>query len=286
MSTQGALRERGALLDELRQIVQAMKNLAYAEMQRLAHAQPAQAAARDAVFEALDLVPAGAPGAPAGARGPSATGWLVIGAERGFCGAFNDRLAEEARRLSAQTADLHLLAAGRRLNGLLDGLACPVTLLGGCATLDDVDAALDEWLAALAAEAPRCREIWMLHAGESTMVRRRLVPAARAMKEEPQPAPLRYLPDPALRGALLRQAMRLQLEDGIFESLRQENRWRLAQMQRAQDHLDELSERLRRRYAALRQENITNEQETLMSSLQATISPAGAQPALWPQPAA
>jgi len=38
-------------------------------------------------------------------------------------------------------------------------------------------------------------------------------------------------------------------------------------MQRAQDHLDELGATLRKRHAALRQSDITNEQETLMSSL-------------------
>jgi F-type H+-transporting ATPase subunit gamma len=283
VSTQGALRERAALLEELRQIVQAMKNLAFAETQRLAHAQPALAAARDAVMQALERVPAAPPGAPLDPGRPPC--WLVIGAERGFCGAFNDRVAEGARQLAAGTAGLRLLAAGQRLNGLLGSLPCPVVALGGCATLDEVDATLEEWQHALALEAPRCGQIWMLHASEAGLVRRRLAPPERTAPS-PAPAALRYLPDGPLRSALLRQAMRLQLEDGIFESLRQENRWRLSQMQRAQDHLDDLSQQLRRRYAALRQENITNEQETLMSSLQASGAPGGDQPASWPLAAA
>lgn len=270
MSTQGALRERGALLEELRQIVQAMRNMAIAETNRLANAQPALAAARDAVMEALARIPAAAasPAAPAG----GAACWLVLGTERGFCGAFNERVAAAVRELAERNPAIRVLAAGERLHSVLGALPCSVVPLGGCASLDEADRTLAAWLDALGRESAACGQIWMLHAGESGIVHRRVLPPAAPAPLAPA---LRYLPDDALRRALLAQALRLELEQGIVESLAQENRARRAQMQHAQDHLDELTGQLRRRYAALRQETITSEQETLMSSLEATVAAAG-----------
>ena len=90
MSATHALRERARLLDELRQIVQAMKNMAFAEMQRLSRARAAQDEACRAVLQAL--VDMSGPIDGQSGDAPSKV-CLVIGAERGFCGAFNAHLA-------------------------------------------------------------------------------------------------------------------------------------------------------------------------------------------------
>ncbi len=280
MSGQRELRERRELLEELRQIVQAMKNLAFAEIQRLSHMQPVQAQARDAVMRALrafsgDAAPAGGPAADTDAP----VCWLLIGAERGFCGAFNDRLAAEAIAVLREEPRARLLVASQRLYEALRPESGNVLSLAGCTTLEDADAVLDEWVAALAREAPHCRAVWLLHAGEAGMVRVRLLPdpvppvgtTGTTSPTDAANPPLRYLPIQVLYPALVRQALRLLLQGGLCDSLQQENRWRLSQMQRAQDHLDELGQVLRRRNAALRQADITNEQETLMSSMQTSM---------------
>ena len=275
MSGQSVLRERAALIEELRQIVQAMKNIAFAELQRVTHLLPAQTQALEAVLKALQALPGEEDLAnAAGPRSGAPVAWLVIGAERGFCGAFNDRLASEVRTLQRQQQDLRLLVAGQRLIELLSIQAADAIVLPGCAAIEDADAVLDEWVAALAKEAPRCREVWLLHTGEGAMVRGRLMPISAELGQAPlelrarnTDALLHDLPLPALRTALAHQGLRLLLQGALFASLKQEHRWRLAQMQRAQDHLDELGQSLRRRHALLRQTEITNEQETLMSSL-------------------
>ncbi len=82
---------------------------------------------------------------------------------------------------------------------------------------------------------------------------------------------MRYLPVQALHPALVRQAVRLLLQGGRDDFLKQENRWCLSQMQRAQDQLDGLGQVLRQCHAALRQADITNEQGTLMSSMQTSV---------------
>ena len=274
MSGQSALRERAALLEELRQIVQAMKNIAFAELQRVAHLLPVQNLACDALIAALQALPEKADAREVTGRSNAPIAWLVIGSERGFCGAFNDHLATEVAALRNVDPTCRLFVAGQRLCQLLEAEPAQTIILPGCAALEDADSVLDAWIAAFSQVQAHWRELWLLYTGEATIERRRLLPIATAPKQTTSTpssqlahAPLHYLPLPALRAALEHQGLRLLLQGGLFASLKQEHRWRLAQMQRAQDHLEELGGVLRKRHAVLRQSEITNEQETLMSSL-------------------
>lgn len=270
MSGRNVLRERAALLDELGQIMQAMKNLAFAELQRVTRVLPALTLARDTLLDALRASHDGAGRKSNGRR--RAITWLVIGAERGFCGPFNARLAAAVEDLRRENPDACIAVASRRLADLIGGDAAIDLRLSGCAAIEDIEAVLDEWTSALIAEAEQGREAWLLHADAEAFARRRLLPEPELDHGSDVPrssviVPMHYLPLASLRAALLRQAVRLLLRGGLLASLEQENRWRLAQMQRAVDHLDELGRRLRRRAAILRQAEITNELETLMSSL-------------------
>jgi F-type H+-transporting ATPase subunit gamma len=264
VSATHALRERARLLDELRQIVQAMKNMAFAEMQRLSRARAAQDEACRAVLQALVDMPG--PVDRQSGDAPSKV-CLVIGAERGFCGAFNAHLAAAAADLQRADPQLQLLIAGRRLAEFLGGSAA-VQALDGCAALEEADPALDGWMQGLLAAAARDAELWLLHAGASSVAHVRIWPVPLPEHDARRGArPLHYLPRPQLLAALQRQALRLLLQRGLLESLEQENHWRLAQTQRAEDHLDELGNQLRLRYARLRQAEITNELETLMTAI-------------------
>jgi len=261
--------------------VQAMKNIAFAELQHVSRVLPAQALAYETVLQSLCALPSQPETALAAPRSSAPVAWLVVGAERGFCGAFNARLAAQVAALRHEDPTARLFIAGERLYQLAQSEAHEAVLLGGCAAIEDADNVLDEWLAALAREAPRCREVWLLYAEENAMARRRLLPEPSAPASAPvagADAPMHYLPPAALRRALVQQCVRLLLQTGLFTSLKQENRWRLAQMQHAQDHLEELGQALRKRRAALRQADITNEQETLMSSVGWETTPASRSP--------
>jgi len=274
VSGQSELRERAQLLSELRQIVQAMKNVAFAELQRLSHALPALVLARESVLRALDSVgdDPGPEQAPTGCSQPAL--WLVIGAERGFCGAFNSRLVAAIDDLRRDEPQARLLIGGRKLADLLDGHTQGFVPIAGCSSIEDAYPALDSWLAAVGSNAQGAREAGLLYLGESGPVRCRLLPAPESVRRGHDAkkegwrigTPLHYLPVPILRSALLRQALRLLLQTGLYHSLEQENHARVMQMQRAQDHLEELGRLLRRRYARLRQAEITNELEILMTS--------------------
>jgi F-type H+-transporting ATPase subunit gamma len=278
MTGQHALRERAELLAELHDIVQAMKNLAFAQLQRVGRELPALAQARGAVLDALRRVdqfdPAVPPVAPTRAGPPPVT-WLVIGAERGFCGAFNARLVAAVEELRRAQPDTRVLVASRRLIDLLGSEAAGLVALPGCAAIEEAQVALDSWLSAVADEAAQGRDVALLHTDATGLRRQPLLPTPELDAEStaPQPVgpvPMHYLPLPALRPSLRRQAVRLLIHAGLCASLQQENHWRLTQMQLAQDHLDKLGHALRRRRAALRQADITSELETLTSSLAGT----------------
>ena len=277
MSGETALRERAELLDELRQIVQSMKNLAFAELQRVSRQRQAHDDAAATVTEALQALPNhpdDRPGAITSGHLP-APGYrrilLVMGAERGFCGAFNAQLAKSLQEASDTTGELTWVASHRLLDLL--GTSVPSARgIAGCASSDEMDHVVDAWSDLLRPELDANTPVTLLYASASGLTRLALWPVPPAPKPSRQAGvqalipPIVPLPVAQVRSAIERQHVRLQLLKAVCSSLEQENHWRLAQMQRAQDHLDELGQQLRRRYAHLRQANITNELETLASA--------------------
>ena len=271
MSSAAAMHERAQLLGDLHQIVQFMKTLALAELQRIARLRLAHAQARDALAQAQQQLPGPADGVVHQPRGSGA--WLLIGAERGFCGAFNTQLSRAAIELRRQDPAITLLVASRRLMSRLNSSGEAVTALPGCAASEESDGVISQWLPAVYKTIDSDNPVMMLHMTKQGLAKQRLWPAqARPVEtsggnaNHPTSA-LLYLPAVTLREALARQALRLAIEGALYASLEEESHWRLAQMQRANDHLEELGQMLKRRYATLRQTSITTELETLTSSI-------------------
>lgn len=260
MTGDKALRERSHLLDELRQIVQSMKNLAFAELQRVSRIREAQSEAASTLNQALMRL--GSMPSPASSAAPDqGRMWLVIGAERGFCGAFNARLADTLDELKLAESKQPVLVASTRMKESSPSPA--FAFLKGCASSDEVDMTVDDWLAAIEQNRGSATHLQVIRHDEHQVIQTMLPLHAPPCADRVSIA--HQLPLPGLRSAIHRQHLRFMIQDAITASLLQENHWRLNQMQRAQDHLDELSAQLRRQYAANRQANITNELETLMS---------------------
>jgi len=264
MKSRHELRERAKLLEELLDIIQAMKNIALAQVQRIAREMPALAQATGAVAQALADVGVAA---HKEAHGPAC--WLVIGAERGFCGAFNAHLVAAVLALLQEDRDIKIWAASRRLVELLRDAGVEAQPLPGCAALEDAASVLDDWLGALSTAA--IGEIWLMNSAAGGIQRRQLLPHPELpvipTGTSCWHAPISYLPVPVVCTALERQAARLLLQSALYESLHEENHGRLAQMQFAQDHLEDLARALTLQTARQRQAEITNELETLTSSL-------------------
>ncbi len=268
------LRERLALLAELGQIVAAMKNLAYVELRRVTRLQEAQAAAQAAMQQALGLA-----GLVAGKEREKTDIWLAIGSENGFCGGFNEQLAEAALALAQQQPKARWLVAGNRLQQLLAEALPGAQPLPGAGTSEALSECLELWTAhlgelltaasdqaqALPTPLPKIGLLFhrQLPGGEPAIAQLPLLPSLTAGEARAQ----LLLPQTQLHTSLLLDQLRIQLLGAGLNSLLQENRARLAQMQRAQDHLDEAEQTLQRRYFRERQADITAELQTLMASL-------------------
>lgn len=264
------LRERLALLAELGQIVAAMKNLAYVELRRVARLQEAQAGAQAAMAQALDLA-----GLLAGKEQATAEIWLAIGSENGFCGGFNEQLAEAALDLARQQPRASWLIAGNRLQQLLVESLPEANSLPGAGTSEELAECLEAWTAQLSelltAASDKAKPLpkvgFLFHrqlpGQEPEIAQLPLLPALIPGEAKAQ----LLLPQAELHTRLLLDQLRIQLLGAGLNSLLQENRARLAQMQRAQDHLDEAEQNLQQRYFRERQADITAELQTLMASL-------------------
>ncbi len=265
-----ALRERLGLLDELRQIVTAMRNLAYAELQRLNRAQSAQAKAEHAILRALADT-ASATQAGTAPSAPTHIVWLVIGAERGFCGGFNDRLADALPDLMRRHVGSTWMIAGTRLRQRVEPLLPDAAWLVGSNGTEDAVSCVDQWMSALVSleqsHSPAAPALRLLHHAGHGIAETPLLPMPDLPPPTPGPRPMRHLAIAELMSKLLAEMVRVGLLGALQQSLQQENHWRLGQMQRAQDYLEEAGSRLRRRYFRQRQTEITSELETLMSSL-------------------
>ena len=106
-------RTRLALLDELAQIVGAMKNLAYAELQRLNRLLEAQQTSENVLFQSLqDLWPESLYTHSSKA---STDLWLALGSERGFCGGFFDQPPRKGLSRPEDLPETPWLSMGARL---------------------------------------------------------------------------------------------------------------------------------------------------------------------------
>ncbi|MDN0076687.1 F0F1 ATP synthase subunit gamma [Crenobacter sp. SG2303] len=264
-----ALREHLRLLADLSKIVSAMRNLAYAELQRLNRMVAVQAHTEQVVLQALADSRAGQ------LAGSGQAYWLVIGAERGFCGGFNENLLNALPVLNMNHPNTVWFASGERLCQRLSPLLPPFEALSGCNSAEEASESVDVWLDTL---WPRWittgggAELFVLHHAEHGLCERRLLPLPVLPAPSPGAEPLRTLPNAVLLPKLQAEWLRVGLLGALYQSLLHENRWRLAQMQRAQDHLDEANSRLMRAYFRQRQADITGELETLMSSLDVTAT--------------
>jgi F-type H+-transporting ATPase subunit gamma len=197
---------------------------------------------------------------------------LVIGSERGFCGGFDEPLASVARRIAAAADGTTLIVAGSRLAGRLAPDAARIVPVPGSGSSEECAAIVDGWIEAiqaqLAARTPLDAMALRVSFHDATRVREMTILPTPALPARGRGAgAARTLGDGQLLPPLKRECLRVLLLGACYASLAQENRWRLLQMQRAQDHLDDASARLRRKYFLARQTDITTELETLMSSL-------------------
>ena len=261
-------------LDEIHEIMNSMKSLAYMETRKLVNLLAAQHAVvshiQTMAADFLGFYPRGL--APGERTTPVC---VVIGSERGFCGDFNEMLT---RRLDAQAKastsdDLHLIAVGRKLHPLLDGDSRLAAAIDGASSVEEVAEVIKRLVNAIgelqALYGPLSVRV-LHHALEGDeLVLNALMPPFEHMTNAPASfayPPLLNVQPREFFFELTEHYVFAALHESVYASLMAENHRRVHHLEGAVRNLEEKSISLRRKCNALRQEEIIEEIEVILLS--------------------
>jgi F-type H+-transporting ATPase subunit gamma len=287
MSKRFELKERVRTLAEIKDILTAMKNLSLVEISKLtrylATQRQAVASIEDAIRDFVSFHPLSA-GSPADRRAV----YLLVGSERGFCGGFNETVVREFDQvLKSQNrpAGTTLIVIGDRLAAKLPGDPRVGLALAGPSAPEEISAVIDEvlkWLGDLerGPEALGTTFLTVIHneETESGVAPTVLQPFDRFTRAEPRcfPFPPVLNLDPARFLVHLADHYLFSiLHYAFYSSLMAEHRQRVRHMEGAVKRLEGDVEHLSHRLNALRQEEITEEIEVIMLSVEALQNELG-----------
>lgn len=273
MTRRRTLEQHRHSLAEIRGIMNSMKTLAYLETRKLARFLDAQqavvstieAAAEDFLSFHPDILPEAQAATPV---------FLLIGADRGFCGDFNRALLRhlEAIRQADSPGDPIVVAIGRKLHVLLDRDVQVAARVDGATVVEEITAVLNrlvDEIISLQQQHKALDVFCIYHGSEDGVVMQRLLPPFEGFTHQPQSfphPPLLNLSPAALLAALTDQYLFAALHAMLYTSLMMENHHRVTHLEGAVKHLDDQSEDLARQSNALRQEEIIEEIEVILLS--------------------
>lgn len=280
MTRRRELEQRQRKLDEIGGIMRSMKNLALMETRKLARFLEAQAeTVRQIETAAADFLAFHHQFVPPVAEGLQVL--LVIGSERGFCGDFNEELlnaigtrSDGSRIRDGSISIPSVLAVGSRLVARMDGHAAVAGRFEGPTVAEDVPKILNRLVPAIGQlqQDSGFQVLQVLHhrsGADQPSLMTLLPPFSEALA-----APAHYYP-PVLNLAperffseLVRQYLFAVLHEIFHASLMAENQRRIQHLEGAVQRLEEKIEGLARHSRALRQEEITEEIEVILLSVE------------------
>lgn len=274
MSRRRQIENSLASLQEIREILNAMKNTALTQVRRLNRFLLTQQRVVAAIEEAgsdfasfyPDLFSFGA---------QSHDVILLVGSERGFCGDFNEALVQQLDRNSGNDSAETIVVGSRLRDHLPEGFKVAAALENAI-TVEEVDRVLvhlTDTLSRLMSAQGRLRppQVRVIHhqaAGQD--VRETIL---QPMRAGPPVASSKFafppdltLDPPAFAQGLIEQYLFARLHELLYSSLMVENQVRVQHMEAAVERLDRSFSELTRRRNILRQEEITQEIEVIMLS--------------------
>ena len=275
MPSRRKLEEHRHSIEEIRDIMNSMKTLAYMETRKLDQLLDTQHAVVDSIeIVATDFVSAYPEAMPKIQAVREV--YLVMGSERGFCGDFNETLLRRLEQIQHDKRDKDfpiLVVTGQKLHASLLNNLHVATRLDGAGVAEEVEAVLTrvvDTLAALQAQYGTLTLCALYHAvDDDTLVTQQLLPPFHDYLDRP----LLFSLPPVLN--LEPTDFLLELSDHylfaafhviFYASLMAENRRRVQHLEGAVKHLDEESDELRRQSNARRQEEIIEEIEVILLS--------------------
>lgn len=272
MSRRREIDARLAALDDIGNVMGAMKNLALMEMHKLGRRIPPQRRAVQSIEEAAADLVGSFPGL---IETPRRIVYLAVGSERGFCGDFNEAVAAALR--SQETGPARVVAVGRRLWSKLELSPDALSCLDGPSVAEEVEGTLGRLMRALASDGAGMRgaaSLTVLHhrSGETGVSVSQFAPFSPALAPARRGAypPALHVPPQSLLPELVKQYLFAALSAILYDSLLAESSRRLQHMDNALRRIDTRRAELRLKRNFLRQEEITEEIELIMLSADAS----------------
>ena len=261
-------------LSEIREIMNAMKNLAIIESRKLGKLLESQ---REIVNDIDTIATDFTDYHPFELEVDKRYDlYIIIGAERGFSGSFNHQLQTHYRALLQQSPDSIALtiAIGRKFATTFAAFAAtspPPVLLDGASAQEEISHVLNQLVSQVEAiqnkyGTLRCT---VLRHDQLTreIVTQVLLPPFQKQQAQHTPAPSPphlYLSPPEFVSDLIQQYLFANLYNALSASLLAENEFRVTHLDGAIRHLDERSVELGRLRRSLRQEEIIEEIEVIL----------------------
>lgn len=282
MSKRMLIQKHLGTLNDIGGIMGAMKNISLMETHKLArflaHQHRVLAGIEAAAADFLAHYP------ETGYRPEDAAPDIVvaIGSQRGFCGDFNESLAQALRRHWQQGSPAGVLVVGRRLAAKLGREPRITATLDGPSVAEEVQPVLQRLMDALGELHARTGgnklltiSVFAHREGESQVGIRSILPAPDPGYTAPFFAypPMLNLAAAKFFADLARHYLWAQMHDVFYSSLMAESRRRLQHLENAMQLMEEKAGELRRRSNLLRQEEITEEIEIIMLSNEAGQRP-------------
>lgn len=273
-----------ASMDELLDIVGAMRSLAGMRVQEAQHALPGiqrfAGSMAAAIATALLLMPDSMPEIPVSR---SSRALILCAGEHGFVGGFNDRLLDAAE--TVLQGDDTLFVLGSRGAALALERGCqvfwtrpmPTRLAGLSDTIGRLTAALYARIAR--GELSRVEVMFARYrqGGAPAIERHPLLPfdAASLGVQQPRQKPLHNLEPNELLEKLMAEYVFARVTEAAVESLASENAARFAAMDAARDNVERKLRKLRQEARQARQTEITTELLDLVSGSEGLIGGTG-----------
>lgn len=273
MSKLSELKSRIHTLSEIKSILGAMKSLSIIEMNKVSRFLGAQSEMTIMIEEAVADFERfyGIDQKKIGGDGEQL--FVLIGSERGFCGGYNEAVLERFSMLTeSEKRPIKILVVGRKLGTKLDGDSRVVEVLEGPSSAEEIAGTISSLAEKLSEVA---HGGWSLIHHEDSNSHERVVvinpfaPTQGDQERKEQFPPLLNLSPSELYPQLFEQYLYSVLYKAFYLSFLAENRDRLRHMEGALNALDKEWSQMKRQSNGLRQEEITEELEVIMLSVEA-----------------
>lgn len=263
MSKRRSLQGRIHFFKDLRDILDAIKNVALIEISKLTRTQRYR---HHLLGELLSIATLTSAYHPRASRAVARQLYVVLGSERGFCSDFDSRIAAFWEQIRAADPDAAFILVGSALSEKPHA-GTPLAVVSGPLTAEEIDAVLIELLRHIAdwqQESSLPTSLSIVAADGERVSSEAILPFEPPNAPGPLRRPtLNIAPDAFIR-QFIDQYVDARLHDAFASSLLAENHARLQHMTAAIGRIDDGLGALQRKSRRLRQQEITQEVETLL----------------------